>query len=283
MTANRKIWIIVPVFDRPDKIYSLINQMLLQTYHQYNLLIVDHGTKKIDFTSFKDPRLMVVRANSNLWWTGAINAAIRSIMSHTDDTDYLLLINDDVNIDEDYLKNLVAVAEDNPDTIIGSTCIDQDTNRIIYTNRIFDKVSAKFVSPHRNQYADELSKRAKEYESHLLYGRGMLIPFKVIKFTGLFDEKHLPHYGADSEFSWRARKQGFKLICSLDCQVVTRRREELLDQFQGSLLTFLTNKKKPGNLHALVNLSFLCFNSFYAVYFIFINLIRQGLSYSRRF
>lgn len=111
----------------------------------------------------------------------------------------------------------------------------------------------------------------------------MLIPISVFAVTGLFNERRLPHYGADSELSYRAKKHGFNLACSMNCKVLTKKKgEEALYQFKSNFLKNIANKRKPGNFSALVNFSFLSFPFYYAAYFILLNLSRDILSHIKR-
>ena len=277
-----KLWIVVPVFNRAHSIYALIGRLLSQTYRQFKILVVDHGTEDIDFSKFNDARLLVLKRSANLWWTGAVNAGIKEIMEDIDKDDYILLINDDIMVEEDYLENLITTARNNPDTIIGSTCIHKDTGKIFYTSRILCKMRARFLSPHRDQHIDNLDTTGL-YESDILSGRGMLIPFAVFKDINGFDEERLPHYGADYEFSWRAKRHDYRIVCATNCRVFTQNRDDKLYQYRSSFKEFITNKKKPGNFPAIINFSFVCFGRCYATYYVCINFGRHLLSYIKRF
>ena len=53
-----------------------------------------------------------------------------------------------------------------------------------------------------------------------LPGRGMLVPREVFSRIGLLDAKAFPQYSADSDFSLRARKAGYGLLCCCDTALV---------------------------------------------------------------
>ena len=62
----------------------------------------------------------------------------------------------------------------------------------------------------------------KEYLfSDTLQGRGMLIPARAFKEIGLFDDKKLPQYYADEDFSLRAKKNGYSLVVSCKSIVIS--------------------------------------------------------------
>lgn len=277
---NHKIWIVVPVFNREKEIYSFLNQMFSQTFQNFIIVVVDHGTTAIDFSAFKDFRLRIVREDSSLWWTGAINSGIAMIYGEIAANDSILLINDDVVIDSDYLQNISAAAGRNPNSIVGSTGVDANNQRVIYTGRLLNKPNARFYSPHNGYKYSEIRETGGICESHILFGRGMLIPFKIMESVGKFNDDRLSHYGADSEYSWRAHKMGIRVICALDAPVyIKEKKSEYPVDSNDSLIGHLTYKRRAGNFSAMSNFALLSFSTFYASYFILLNSIRKSLSY----
>jgi GT2 family glycosyltransferase len=51
--------------------------------------------------------------------------------------------------------------------------------------------------------------------------RGLLIPAGVFAEIGLFDEKYLPHYFADYEFTKRASSRGIPVYANWDARIYT--------------------------------------------------------------
>jgi GT2 family glycosyltransferase len=56
-------------------------------------------------------------------------------------------------------------------------------------------------------------------------GRGVLIPKHVFRSIGLFDEKELPHYGADNDFYIRCKSSGYRLYISTQAIVEVDNRQ----------------------------------------------------------
>ena len=258
----------IPVFNRSIEIFNLIDNILEQSYIDFRVIIVDHSENKIDFSRIASDKILIKKADDGLWWTGAINVGLSDALSLSSENDLILLMNDDTEIEEGYFKSMVDLADQLPDTIIGSLCVDSISHRIIYANRILNRKKAKYISPFEGCVIDQLPK-VKYITSDILYGRGLLIPKKVFQKIGIFDEDRLPHYGADSEFTFRAKKEGYNLVCSISSIVKTPSKKDI------SLRQNLLNKRTPGNLLAMLNYSFLCFNFPYAVYYSLANSTRK--------
>lgn len=70
---------------------------------------------------------------------------------------------------------------------------------------------------------DELKETERHglHEVSLFPARGLLIPKKVFETVGLFEEKLLPHYIADYDFTLLARRNGFLIYCNYDAKLYT--------------------------------------------------------------
>jgi len=86
-------------------------------------------------------------------------------------------------------------------------------------------------------------------------GRGTLIPLNVFEKIGLFDERHLPHYGADYDLSFRAARMGCLVLVNFLAPVYSHIEETGMTQIRENfslkgLQQYLTNIKSPANLRA---------------------------------
>ena len=52
----------------------------------------------------------------------------------------------------------------------------------------------------------------KPYHTDEAHGRGVLIPREIFNTIGLYDEIKFPQYGADIDFSFRAKRAGFSIF-----------------------------------------------------------------------
>jgi GT2 family glycosyltransferase len=244
-------------------------------------VVVDHGTEKINFSSFSNSKLHVIRHSSDLWWAGAINKGIGFALSKKEKSDLILIINDDVSLRPDYLENIVNASIKYPDSIIGSASVDKKTGIILNADAKLKPFAARLKSSWKGKKIDEI--KDDYVKSDVLPGRGMQIPDSVIRKIGLFNDEDLPHYGADTEFTWRAKLNGIDVLCSKNCRVFTLPKEDSLYQHKKKLEDFFCENKKPGNLITIKKMASLCFSKRYAIYYTWINFIRLLMAYVKRF
>lgn len=272
------LWIIVPVFDRHEISVKFIRQILRQNFGEFRIVVIDHGTRPLDICGVDDSRIVVLRRSPNLWWTGAVNEGVKYVIAESKcDQDLVLIINDDVQFEHTYLQSLVRIAIDHPKMIIGSMCVYSDTGVIKNAGLSLHRLRARFVSHHAGRPPSEVSEPL--LSTDVLPGRGMLVPLTVFARIGLFDQEHLPHYGADNEFSWRAKKQGFTLVVATKSVVATQRRRPRTAESTTTFLSFITDKRKSGNLPAVAAFASLCFSRPYAIYYTGVHFMRCTFSF----
>lgn len=221
------IYIVIPVYNRKHFTQQCLLCLREQTHKAHRVVVVDDGSTDGTAELLRDgfPEVSVVMGNGNLWWAGGTNAGIRHIlqMRWLQSSDFVLTLNDDVQLAPDYLANLIHAAAENPSCVVGSLSVDiQNSARLTYAGSHLNLFSAKLTDLARSQFQNQFSalKKGQPYwPSDCLPGRGMLIPAAVFEQIGLFDEARFQHHMADLDFSMRARKAGFPLVVAANCVV----------------------------------------------------------------
>lgn len=215
-----KIYVVVPVFNRKSFTERFLCCLREQRFRNFETIVVDDGssdgTAELIAEQFEEVQLL--RGNGDLWWTGAINVGILHAMLSASNDDAILVINNDLEIDSDYLGILHKLWKSMPRTLIGSVVVDiNNPDVIVDGGRIVNWWTAKYamLNSHRN-----LSEFPRDHytDVSLLTGWGTLIPVQVFREIGLYDDKHFQQCG-DPELPVRAKNAGYRLIVSYDVLV----------------------------------------------------------------
>lgn len=212
------ICIVIPVHNRKnftrECLLSLESQTILADY----IIVVDDGstdgTKKMIYTEF--PEVILMEGNGSLFWTAAINMGIRAAMSLK--ADYILTLNNDTVASPDLVEMMMLHAEQSPAILLGALDINMKSKKAYYGGELFNWRSGA------STYLLNILKKEEQHGLHevsLFPARGLLVPRVVFETIGLFEEKQLPHYLADYDFTQRARKKGFKIYCNYDAKLFT--------------------------------------------------------------
>ncbi len=169
------------------------------------------------------PDVILLKGDGNLWWTGATNLGVKYALAQTDQDDYILTLNDDTMVRSDYLQSLFDAALNHPNSLIGSISVsNEDESTVIDAGVRINWLTAKYTNlAGGRRYKDILHESSSIQKVVVLPGRGTLIPIEVFQKIGLYNFKHLPHYGADYEFSRRANMNGYKLLIHYEAVVVS--------------------------------------------------------------
>ncbi|WKJ88635.1 glycosyltransferase family 2 protein [Methylomonas montana] len=206
-----KLYIVITDFNGYAQTRQCLEALRASQYNQFTVLVVDHGTTdetRIGLTE-EYPEVTRLAGSSELWWAGANNLGIRFSLERG--ADAIMLLNNDCYVTSDAIAILADLIDKCPDAIIAPVQRDCRTERLIS------------ISPHScfllgfpslsgpKEMTPDMAMRELLPVKLIVGGRGVVIPAGVFNQIGLFDEKRLPHYGADHDFYLRARKQGILL------------------------------------------------------------------------
>ncbi len=213
------IFIVIPVFNRKNFTRACILSLQCQQWKAFKIILVDHGSTDgtADMIVAEFPSVILLKGNESMWWTAATNLGVKKALEISkSDTDFVLTLNNDLEVNPEYLDELLNVYETNKSCIVGSTSIDiNDKNKISFIGVFWNKYTAKYKQNGLAQMPySMLVKNILFVQSDLLPGRGTLIPIYLFKKIGLFDEINFPHYAGDEDFSLRAKNEGLKLLVS---------------------------------------------------------------------
>jgi GT2 family glycosyltransferase len=216
------IYIVIPVHNKVDLTLKCLASLQQQTYPYYKVIVIDDGSSDGTYEKItaEYPAVTVLKGDGNLWWTGGTNMGIEHALLEAKEEDFVLTLNNDLEVYNDYLESLMEAYLINQPCLVGSTSVhNNEPDKIDFLGIKWNPYTAKsrptlFIS----SYA-ELIKSEKFITSDALPGRGTLIPIDVFNKIGLFDQKNFPQYLADFDFSRRALYNGYKLIVSTEAVV----------------------------------------------------------------
>ena len=103
------IYIVIPVHNRIDKTICCLDSIKSQNRKDISVIIVDDGSS--DFTrgrvSDLYPETTILRGDGGLFWTGAVHFGIKHTLSICSKEDWILLVNNDTQLNNDTIEKLV--------------------------------------------------------------------------------------------------------------------------------------------------------------------------------
>lgn len=252
-----KVFIIVPVHNRIKHTLKFLESIKNINYKNYQVVIIDDGSTDGSYEEIQNlyPEVILLQGDGNYWWTRSVNSGVKYALENN--ADYVLTINNDILVEQNFLNALVECAKEYPDSVIGSKvyfnpteiCHGGGKKNLIFPPN-FNITPFGKLDNLKYQHIREVDSVA---------GMGMLVPVSIFKAIGLFDEKNFPHYYADTEFALRAKKAGFKNLFCPDSVIYNNPETtwKYPDEFSKNILKYLLFDKGSGYLlKAHLNLYF---------------------------
>ncbi len=229
-----EIAVVVPVYNRKDITLNYLRQLPDIAVSGVSLkpIIIDDGSTDGTGAAICEqyPDATVLPGDGNLWWTGAVKMGAEHALQQG--YQRILLMNDDLDLDKNFLAELLKAADQNPDALVSSIKLNkrQDgTEQIITAGfkvtgwlREIEIVAAD--QPYSTDLPDVL-------ECDVLTGSSLLIPASVFRKIGLFDNKHFPHNHGDFEFTLRASLAGLRCLVATKSRIYTEYNQNYTDRY----------------------------------------------------
>ena len=206
------IHVVVPVFNRLALTQALIACLRRQALnHTLRILIVNDGSSdgSRDWLAAQSD-IDVLLGDGSLFWGGAMDLALRHLQAKAALEDWVLLMNNDTIVADDFVQRLLDAALTHAPAVVGSVIRDEvDHSHLLSIGPNVD--AWRFLT--RDILGTNRSKAtASVVEVDALSGRGVLFPMAALIAAGGMRPHFLPHYLADYEVSVRVRKCGWRLL-----------------------------------------------------------------------
>jgi len=229
MDDEKVISLIIPIYNRLEVtkqgLFYIFQSVMLYNSNVFRnyivkIIVVDDGSTDGSYEWIAEfyPEIDLIKSKGDLWWTGAVNMGINHALDTFGNLEGVILQNDDIVVNIDWVDNLIAAITNNKKCLIGCATSTQKNKEILtYGGR---KMNAWFATEkiinsgvNRNRFP-----AGHVVPSFDLYGRGLYIPVGVFSKVGLFNNKRFKHRG-DMDLPLRAKKAGYNLLVCYDAVV----------------------------------------------------------------
>ncbi|MBL7137188.1 MAG: glycosyltransferase family 2 protein [Bacteroidales bacterium] len=195
-------------FDHPKVTCDFIESLHKITYPNFEVIIVDNKSPNDDPAIIKEryPNVILYESHVNWGFAGGNNQGIMRAKG-----EYVLLLNNDTIVDQDFLEPLVEKLETNPRIGAVSPKI-----RFYYDPEIIQYAGFHLINRYtvRNSSVGFREKDKGQYdedrETAYAHGAAMMVPMRVIKEIGLMSYIFFLYY-EEADWSYRIMKAGYQI------------------------------------------------------------------------
>jgi len=209
--VTAKISIILVHLNQEEYSRDCIRSLQQLTYPNAEIILVDNGsTDGSGFRLQKEfPDVRFLRSEENLGFAGGNNIGIRYALDHH--TAYIVLLNNDTIVKNDFLEPLISLAESDP-KIGAQSCkiyFHQPGNTFWYAGGCL-KID-KALGYHRGLHEKDAGQYDAIEETDFATGCMMFISRRALEEIGLLDDSWFLYF-EDSDWCLRAKAKGYKII-----------------------------------------------------------------------
>ncbi|MGE5329793.1 MAG: glycosyltransferase [Deltaproteobacteria bacterium] len=204
---NPLVSIIIPVYNQWEYTYSCLRSIFENTQDiAYEILIADDVSidETVNITDYVENIIVIRNSENKGFILNCNNAAVKARGK------YILLLNNDTNVQKDWLKHLVELTENNERIgMVGSKLVYPDGKLQEAGGIIWRDGSGwnygRMENPQKPEYC-----YVKEVD--YISGASILIKKSLWDEIGGFDERYVPAYYDDSDLAFEVRKKGYQVI-----------------------------------------------------------------------
>lgn len=207
-----KIVVIILNYKLKDLTIKCVNSVIGSSYKNLKIIVVDNSKDNdLKESLSKKNNVIYVQTEENLGFCGGNNLGIKLALEN--EADYIFILNPDTTIKKDTISKLLKKAILYNAGILSPKIYFSDSNIIWYAGGKFD--ISNVLGTHEGVDEEDKSQFNLDKEVDFATGAAMFVPTKVFKEIGLFDERYFLYY-EDSDFCFRAKKAGFKVMYIFD-------------------------------------------------------------------
>ena len=214
LETNKKpplVAIVVLNWNGKNDTVACLRSLQTLTYDNHLLIVVDNGSDDDSVACIRAefPSLHLIETGKNLGFADGNNAGIRFALEH--DADYVLLLNNDTEVDKKLIEALVEAAVEYPAGGIFGPKIyyHAESSRIWYAGGLWNE-DKKYFEQKGDGEIDKGQYDATE-QTEFVIGCAMFIRSEVFEKIGLLEPKFFLNY-EEIDFCTRARAAGFQNI-----------------------------------------------------------------------
>lgn len=206
---NPKVAIVLVNYGQPELTYKCMTSIINSSYNNISIYIIDNNSQdsrsKYIFEKISYSQVHVIFSDVNNGFSAGNNIGIEAALKES--VDYVMLLNNDTEIDKYMIENLIAYADKS--TILSPKMYYYDQpNKIWFAGGKVDRLRGTFNHIGTNKLDVGQYNMIKDIP--VTTGCCMLIPTDIIRDIGLLDEKFFM-YCEDSEYSLRAIDAGYRI------------------------------------------------------------------------
>ncbi len=207
----KKVAVVILNFKVKEHVLKCIDSVKKSTYRNIKIILVDNNSGDgIEDEIKQNEYLEFIQTKDNLGYTGGNNIGITRALEEK--SDLIFILNPDTVLNPEAIGILVDNMAGEDIGIAGPKIYfstSDKSKKIWYAGGIFDKLNV--IGKHRGVDEQDHGQYDKAEETDYVSGAAIMVKREVFDSIGFFDDRYFLYY-EDSDFCFRAKQKGFKVM-----------------------------------------------------------------------
>lgn len=201
-----KVSVIVLSLNGEKVIRACLDSLIQTDYPNMELIVVDNGSSdKTPLIAQEFSQVRLISLPRNRGFAGGNNVGMSNATG-----DILILLNDDTTVHPDWVKALVTTMESDPHIgIAGCKLLYPDGKTIQHAGGLINEHG---LSNHYGKNEIDNGQWDKLMDTAYVTGAAIAIRREVTQILGFLDEGFWPIYFEETDYCFRARKAGYRVV-----------------------------------------------------------------------
>lgn len=204
------VTVIFTCFNRKEKTIKCVKSLIKGNKNiNISFIIVDDNSTDGTVEALKviDNNICIINGNGNLFWSGGMRIAIDNYFKIPKRSDYVLLVNDDVEFYEGIIEKMIIRSKSfNNAVVVGATNDDKGG---------FTYGALKLIEKRKGDLYTQIYPNKEKNMCDTFNANCVLIKDSIMRDVGNFDSVYR-HSLADLDYGFMIRRKGYKIISSED-------------------------------------------------------------------
>lgn len=211
---NPLVSVIIVNWNAKVNLEECLDSVFKIAYSPFEVIVVDNASSdgSVSLLERKFPKVKVVKASNNLGFAQGNNLGYKKSRG-----EYLLFLNNDCIVTNNFLAELVTYLEKNPTVgIVQPTIIFYRTKTLTYLHKKINSVGSYFINSGFFYHQDwgksfKKQKYSKPFEVFSAYGACFLTKREIINKVGLFDPDYFAYF-EETDLCHRVLLAGYSVV-----------------------------------------------------------------------
>ena len=203
MTQTPLVYILIPVHNRQTITLTCLETLQHHgDLERYKVVVIDDGSTDgtAEAIQISFPKVIILKGDSHLWWTGAINLGME--YAYQRGADYFIWLNDDTLPRNETLAKLIQHCRVAPKRIATAQCYADDLlTQPTYGGQLKYPLSIQLLA----------TPLGKQVACDCMSGNLVCLPRSVVDDLSYPPADRLPHCRADIVYTLSAKRAGYDL------------------------------------------------------------------------